>query len=128
MAALARPEDLASDPLGAAGVRRLKADPTGVTPPAGAVFRGAFVFGGGRIATYEASGGVAAAADHYKTSLAAAGYVLAGDVTRPSRGRRLVFRKGRSRITVGLRTAPESAKIVRVNVAVIAPTGQGRTK
>lgn len=106
--------------LGAAAPSPLPADPTGIVPPAGAKMRWAFRMPDRSVQTnYRFEGELDAAARHYIDAMKRAGYTVLGDRPRHP-GRRLVFAKGPSRVTVGLRSSAEKAKIVDIVVTVLA--------
>ena len=123
-----RPGGLAPDPLGVGAPRRLKADPTGIAPPPAAELRSAFRMpDGSTLAAYRLAGELNAAARHYTKLLAGEGYVLLGDLPG-DRGRRLVFKKGRLRVTVGLRKGTPNERRVDIVVTAFASGGRGRAE
>jgi len=106
--------------FGAAAPSPLRADPTGIVPPAGAKMRWAFRMPDRSVQTsYRFEGELDAAARHYIDAMKRAGYTVLGDRPRHP-GRRLVFAKGPSRVTVGLRSGAENATIVHIVVTVLA--------
>lgn len=70
-------------------------------------------------AAYRFEGELDKAARHYIDAMKHAGYTTLGDRPRHP-GRRLVFAKGPSRVTVGLRSSVKDAKIVDIVVTVLA--------
>ena len=133
-----------TDPLfaeQAVGMKRLKGDPAGLQPPAGAKRR----FGFQRFvadsveqqASYALPGELAGIADHYRQALRAAGFELLEDSVETSEGLRprqeqsppdisraqglMVAKRGRNSVVVVMRKNKTHPKIVEVSVTAICP-------
>jgi hypothetical protein len=117
------PFELLIDPSAAAGIPALEGDPGGIASPAGArrLWAGRRRWSGGvqETAMYRLAPSAAdAAVAHYRDAMAARGFALREDFAASENVRVLAFARGRTRVTLSLRTVGKEAKMVRLVLSV----------
>ena len=120
------PVEAATAPLAAVGLVRLRGDPAGIAPPAGA--RRLFAYQRRRSeeteqqGRYEFDGPADEAAGHYTAALAKKGFTLVRDGVGPLGRRMLIFDGRGGYAAVAFRTNPPKDRTVIIVLTVVQPT------
>jgi len=121
---MSSPKDFVGGAFAAEGVSSVNGDPAGIIPPASAERLSTFRLGDGSlVGRYDWPGEVAAAAEHYAQTLAAAGYRRLSDAPDAGGRRMLVLTRGQTKVIITLRKGARNGKIVRIVVTVMDPPG-----
>lgn len=111
--------------MASAGLETIDADPGGLTPPPGATRRLARQYRLGEYrrqeGAYDYRGAALSAEEHYRKTLAGAGFTASGPLGGATGWRTLAFTRGRDAATVSLRANPADARIVSIVVVLSVP-------